>query len=85
MAATLVLKVESGGVFESDLRSVWIFELGPKLTEIATFYIIFLRRKGFLKKKKWFWFSHIGCGQCQEGEKGKGTEFSKKADLQWKE
>ena len=38
MAATLVLKVESEGVFESDLRSVWIFELGQKLTEIATFF-----------------------------------------------
>ena len=38
MAATLVLKVDSEGVFESDLRSVWIFELGQKLTEIATFY-----------------------------------------------
>ena len=45
MAATLVLKVESEGVFESDLRSVWIFELGQKLTEIATFYIIPLSRQ----------------------------------------
>ena len=39
IAAMLVLKVKSKAVFESELRTVWIFELGQKLTKIATFII----------------------------------------------
>ena len=39
IAAMLVLKVKAKAVFESELRTVWIFELGQKLTKIATFII----------------------------------------------
>ena len=75
MADTLVLKVESEGVFESDLRSVWIFELGQKLTEIATFYIIFLR-KGFLNEEKLV-ISILSYRSVNvKKEKRKGKEFS---------
>ena len=75
MAATLVLKLESEGVFESDLRSVWIFELGQKLTEIATFYIIFLR-KGFLNEEKLV-ISILSYRSVNvKKEKRKGKEFS---------
>ena len=51
MAATLVLKLKSEAVFESDLRSVWIFELGQKLTEIATF--TYFSKEGIFGEKSY--------------------------------
>ena len=76
MAATLVLKVDSEGVFESDLRSVWIFELGQKLTEMATFTLFFQEGRDFWRKRSNF-DSHIGRSMSRR-RKERGKNLAKR-------